>query len=370
MAGLKDINYTQPGNTGIPVQVSDLQQLWEAFDAFATSVDATTPRIISGFEDTSTGGLTGGIIAFNNKAYYLPNGTITPNSGRHLYVNSVENTQRVAENGQPFNFYSDRVVNVWSDGNQTDKGTYIGEATAANVKAWKGTYIPENGSVTNPVIADGAVTTSKIANAAVTTVKLFPSSVTTDKIASNAITGDKIYPNTITAADIALGAITEQCLADRAVTPAKVNFPLNAFSYTANDEMIIYAHVSVGLGSMITYPAISVFGGLEYYGAQMQQMNNDPEGLALQFSIRYPDSNTTTTLLGITMSGCMSGYQSISGGWPDPNLNVVAMSSHVQSNPTSSGFTITTTFEHVKQVFDREYGYQADYDLLVKVTQA
>lgn len=203
MAGLKDINYSQANiaGTGIPVQIQDLQQLWEAFDAFATSVDATTPRIISGFEDTSTGGLTGGIIAFNNKAYYLPNGKITSQFNRHLYVNSVENSQsqRVAENGQIFNFYKDRVVNTGANGSISGLGTYIGEATAANVKAWKGSFSLDNGSVTTPVLADGAVTTAKLANNSVTNPIIADGAVSNSKIAYGAVNNIKIADGTITA---------------------------------------------------------------------------------------------------------------------------------------------------------------------------
>ena len=380
MAGLKDINYSQANiaGTGIPVQIQDLQQLWEAFDAFATSVDTTTPRIISGFEDTSTGGLTGGIIAFNNKAYYLPNGKITSQANRHLYVNSVENSQsqRVAENGQPFNFYKDRVVNTAANGSATGLGAYIGEATAANIALWKGVFTLEDGSVTNPKIADGAVTTSKIADGAVTTSKIADGAVTTSKIpnssiteakiATNAITSDKIYPNTITDADIALGAITESCMANRAISPSKLTFPVNAFSYIDASNMLLLAHVGVGLGSMTSYPSIQAWGGIEYTGASLTPMVNDSEGLALQMSIQHTDSNLGIDLLGITISGYMSGLNDVSG-WPDPNLSVVTVNSYIKQSVNSNDFTIFTTFEHVKKVFDRSYYYNADYALLIRV---
>lgn len=196
MAGIKNINVVS--GTGNPVQMQDLQNLWSAINSLLRSTK-TPISIVAGFAtaNSSTGTNIGeGIICYQGQAYYLP--TNTAKIGQYLYANTIQDEQRVYEDGTTRYTYQDYVVNAADNASASGIGTLIGQATAANLAAWKVGVIAD-GSVTAAMLADGAVTTPKLANSAVTTAKIADGTVTAGKIEAETITNEEIANKTIIA---------------------------------------------------------------------------------------------------------------------------------------------------------------------------
>lgn len=211
MAGIKNINVIS--GTGNPVQMQDLQNLWSAINSLLRS--AKTPiSIVAGFatanNDTGTN-IGEGIICYQGQAYYLA--ADVAKIGQYLYANTIQDEQRVYEDGTTRYTYQDYVVNAAANASASGIGTLIGQATAANLAAWK-VGVLSDGSVTAAMLADGAVTTPKLANSAVTTAKIADGAVGGLQIADKAITADKIADATITGTQIAGGSITNEEILD------------------------------------------------------------------------------------------------------------------------------------------------------------
>lgn len=225
MAGIKNINVIS--GTGNPVQMQDLQNLWSAINSLLRSTK-TPISIVAGFatanNDTGTN-IGEGIICYQGQAYYLA--ADVAKIGQYLYANTIQDEQRVYEDGATRYTYQDYVVNAAANASASGIGTLIGQATAANLAAWK-VGVLSDGSVTAAMLADGAVTTPKLANNAVTAAKIADGAVgslqigleaikngniqdkqiTGSKMADQSITGSKLSNKTITATQIAEGAIT------------------------------------------------------------------------------------------------------------------------------------------------------------------
>lgn len=201
MAGIKNINVVS--GTGNPVQMQDLQNLWSAINSLLRSTK-TPISIVAGFatanNDTGTN-IGEGIICYQGQAYYLA--ANSAKIGQYLYANTIQDEQRVYEDGATRYTYQDYVVNAADNASASGIGTLIGQATAANLAAWK-VGVLSDGSVTAAMLADGAVTTPKLAN----------KTITGTKIADKAITADKIADATITGAQIAEGSITNEEILD------------------------------------------------------------------------------------------------------------------------------------------------------------
>lgn len=164
MAGIKNINVVS--GTGNPVQMQDLQNLWSAINSLLLSTK-TPISIVAGFAtaNNNTGTNIGeGIICYQGQAYYLP--TNTAKIGQYLYANTIQDEQRVYEDGTTRYTYQDYVVNAADNASASGIGTLIGQATAANLAAWKVGVIAD-GSITGAMLANGAVTTVKIADGAI-----------------------------------------------------------------------------------------------------------------------------------------------------------------------------------------------------------
>lgn len=200
MAGIKNINVIS--GTGNPVQMQDLQNLWSAINSLLRSTK-TPISIVAGFatanNDTGTN-IGEGIICYQGQAYYLA--ADVAKIGQYLYANTIQDEQRVYEDGTTRYTYQDYVVNAAANASASGIGTLIGQATAANLAAWK-VGVLSDGSVTAAMLADGAVTTPKLANSAVTTAKIADGAVGSLQIADATITADNIAAETITNEEIA-----------------------------------------------------------------------------------------------------------------------------------------------------------------------
>lgn len=234
MAGIKNINVVS--GTGNPVQMQDLQNLWSAINSLLRSTK-TPISIVAGFAtaNNNTGTNIGeGIICYQGQAYYLP--TNTAKIGQYLYANTIQDEQRVYEDGTTRYTYQDYVVNAADNASASGIGTLIGQATATNLTSWKVGTIAD-GSVTTAMLADGAVTTPKLANGAVTSAKIADGAVgyaqigsqsikngniqdkqiTGSKMADQSITGSKLSNSTITATQIAAETITNEEIANKTI---------------------------------------------------------------------------------------------------------------------------------------------------------
>lgn len=239
MAGIKNINVIS--GTGNPVQMQDLQNLWSAINSLLRSTK-TPISIVAGFatanNDTGTN-IGEGIICYQGQAYYLA--ADVAKIGQYLYANTIQDEQRVYEDGTTRYTYQDYVVNAAANASASGIGTLIGQATAANLAAWK-VGVLSDGSVTAAMLADGAVTTPKLANSAVTTAKIADGAVgytqigseaikngniqdgqiTGSKLADQSIPGSKLNNKTITGTQIADKAITAEKIADATITATQI----------------------------------------------------------------------------------------------------------------------------------------------------
>lgn len=261
MAGIKNINVIS--GTGNPVQMQDLQNLWSAINSLLRSTK-TPISIVAGFatanNDTGTN-IGEGIICYQGQAYYLA--ADVAKIGQYLYANTIQDEQRVYEDGTTRYTYQDYVVNAAANASASGIGTLIGQATAANLAAWKVGVLPD-GSVTAAMLADGAVTTPKLANRAVTSAKIADGAVgytqigsqsikngniqdgqiTGSKMADHSIPGSKLSNKTITGTQIADKAITAEKIADATISSTQIaaetitNEEIANYTINAADKMV------------------------------------------------------------------------------------------------------------------------------------
>lgn len=249
MAGIKNINVIS--GTGNPVQMQDLQNLWSAINSLLRSTK-TPISIVAGFatanNDTGTN-IGEGIICYQGQAYYLA--ADVAKIGQYLYANTIQDEQRVYEDGTTRYTYQDYVVNAADNASASGIGTLIGQATATNLASWK-VGVLSDGSVTTAMLADGAVTTPKLANGAVTASKIAEGAVgylqigteaikngniqdgqiTGSKMADQSIPGSKLTSKTITGTNIADKTITAGQIADATITSGQI-----ATETITNDEI-------------------------------------------------------------------------------------------------------------------------------------
>lgn len=214
MAGIKNINVIS--GTGNPVQMQDLQNLWSAINSLLRSTK-TPISIVAGFatanNDTGTN-IGEGIICYQGQAYYLA--ADVAKIGQYLYANTIQDEQRVYEDGATRYTYQDYVVNAAANASASGIGTLIGQATAANLAAWK-VGVLSDGSVTAAMLADGAVTTPKLANSAVTTAKIAYGAVGSLQIGVAAIKNSNIQDGQITGSKLSNKTITNEEIANKTI---------------------------------------------------------------------------------------------------------------------------------------------------------
>ena len=219
MAGIKNINVVS--GTGNPVQMQDLQNLWSAINSLLRSTK-TPISIVAGFAtaNSSTGTNIGeGIICYQGQAYYLA--ANSAKIGQYLYANTIQDEQRVYEDGATRYTYQDYVVNAADNASASGIGTLIGQATAANLAAWKVGVIAD-GSITGAMLADGAVTTVKITDGAITDKKIANYAVGTNAIQNNAINASKIVDRAVGTSKIGLKVINKTNIADGGISTVNI----------------------------------------------------------------------------------------------------------------------------------------------------
>lgn len=275
MAGIKNINVIS--GTGNPVQMQDLQNLWSAINSLLRSTK-TPISIVAGFatanNDTGTN-IGEGIICYQGQAYYLA--ADVAKIGQYLYANTIQDEQRVYEDGATRYTYQDYVVNAAANASASGIGTLIGQATAANLAAWK-VGVLSDGSVTAAMLADGAVTTPKLANSAVTTAKIADGAVgslqigveaikngniqdgqiTGSKMADHSIPGSKLSNKTITGTQIADKAITAEKIADATITSTQIAAETITNNEIANKTIIANQKLENGSIEEAQYGTASV----------------------------------------------------------------------------------------------------------------
>lgn len=275
MAGIKNINVIS--GTGNPVQMQDLQNLWSAINSLLRSTK-TPISIVAGFAtaNNNTGTNIGeGIICYQGQAYYLA--ADVAKIGQYLYANTIQGEQRVYEDGATRYTYQDYVVNAAANASASGIGTLIGQATAANLAAWK-VGVLSDGSVTAAMLADGAVTTPKLANSAVTTAKIADGAVgslqigvgaikngniqdkqiTGSKMADQSIPGSKLNNKTITGTQIADKAITAEKIAYGTITAGEIEAETITNEEIANKTIIAYQKLENGSIKEAQYGTASV----------------------------------------------------------------------------------------------------------------
>ena len=316
MAGIKNINVVS--GTGNPVQMQDLQNLWSAINSLLRSTK-TPISIIAGFAtaNNNTGTNIGeGIICYQGQAYYLP--TNTAKIGQYLYANTIQDEQRVYEDGATRYTYQDYVVNAAANASASGIGTLIGQATAANLAAWK-VGVLSDGSVTAAMLADGAVTTPKLANGAVTAAKIAEGAVgylqigaeaikngniqdgqiTGSKLADQSIPGSKLTSKTITGTKIADKTITAGKIADATITASQIAAETITNEEIANKTIIANQKLENGSIEEAQYGAASV----STRALQVESVNTPiikdgaitPEKLADKISVLLPNTVTNIT---------------------------------------------------------------------------
>lgn len=219
MAGIKNINVIS--GTGNPVQMQDLQNLWSAINSLLRSTK-TPISIVAGFAtaNNNTGTNIGeGIICYRGQAYYLA--ADVAKIGQYLYANTIQDEQRVYEDGMTRYTYQDYVVNAADNASASGIGTLIGQATATNLASWK-VGVLSDGSVTAAMLADGAVTTVKIADGAIIDKKIANNAVGTNAIQNNAINASKIVDRAVGNTKIGLKVINKTNIADGGISTVNI----------------------------------------------------------------------------------------------------------------------------------------------------
>lgn len=286
MAGIKNINVIS--GTGNPVQMQDLQNLWSAINSLLRSTK-TPISIVAGFatanNDTGTN-IGEGIICYQGQAYYLA--ADVAKIGQYLYANTIQDEQRVYEDGTTRYAYQDYVVNAAANASASGIGTLIGQATAANLAAWK-VGVLSDGSVTAAMLADGAVTTPKLANSAVTTAKIADGAVDESCIATAAVGSRQLQVAAVNTPAIKDGAITPGKLADK----ISVLLPNTVTSITHNiTSLINFPEGTIGTLNIPPNPsnqAITVYlvqspSGLLVHHWTMLVFKNDVGPFQITFS--------------------------------------------------------------------------------------
>lgn len=316
MAGIKNINIIS--GTGNPVQMQDLQNLWSAINSLLRSTK-TPISIVAGFatanNDTGTN-IGEGIICYQGQAYYLA--ADVAKIGQYLYANTIQDEQRVYEDGATRCTYQDYVVNAAANASASGIGTLIGQATAANLAAWK-VGVLSDGSVTAAMLADGAVTTPKLANSAVTTAKIADGAVgslqigveaikngniqdgqiTGSKLADQSIPGSKLNNKTITGTQIADKAITAEKIADATITVAQIAAETITNEEIANKTIIANQKLENNSIEEAQYGTASVSTrALQTNSVTTSIIKNGaitPEKLAAKISVLLPNTVTSIT---------------------------------------------------------------------------
>lgn len=220
MAGIKNINVIS--GTGNPVQMQDLQNLWSAINSLLRSTK-TPISIVAGFatanNDTGTN-IGEGIICYQGQAYYLA--ADVAKIGQYLYANTIQDEQRVYEDGTTRYTYQDYVVNAAANASASGIGTLIGQATAANLAAWK-VGVLSDGSVTAAMLADGAVTADKIEAETITNEEIANKSIiASQKLENGSIEEEQYGTASVSRRALQVNSVDTPAIMNKAITLEKL----------------------------------------------------------------------------------------------------------------------------------------------------
>lgn len=347
MAGIKNINVIS--GTGNPVQMQDLQNLWSAINSLLRSTK-TPISIVAGFatanNDTGTN-IGEGIICYQGQAYYLA--ADVAKIGQYLYANTIQDERRVYEDGTTRYTYQDYVVNAAANASASGIGTLIGQATAANLAAWK-VGVLSDGSVTAAMLADGAVTTPKLANSAVTTAKIADGAVgslqigveaikngniqdgqiTGSKMADQSIPGSKLSNKTITGTQIADKAITAEKIADATITAGEIEAETITNEEIANKTIIANQKLENGSIEEAQYGTNSV-------STRALQVNSVNTPAIMNEAItREKLADKIRVLLPITVTPLTHGISTSPIDFPEGTIGTL----NIPTNPSNQAMTV------------------------------
>lgn len=239
MSGIKKINSTSPGVLR-PVQVSDLQDLWDFFiESLALGgVNDTYPRIVSGFDVNVDNTITSGVMSYRGQLYFYddsdPSGKLS--IGSTMYAGTVEDSERTIANGAVINFYTKYKIQPVRDGLSNVIALPF-SITLDILNSWKVSFIP-SGSIISRMIADGAITQEKIAVDSVSGAVVMDNSIPMGKLQG----GSFVNPTTVNES--------------RALGPAR--------EYVANRDTIYQVTVpssssTLGISFELPTPGVYVF---------------------------------------------------------------------------------------------------------------
>ena len=222
MAGIKKINSTSPGVLR-PVQVSDLQDIWDAIIESLASGTANNNavQILSGFNINTDKTLTSGVLSYLGQLYYYDDsdasGKLSVDST--MFVGTVEDSERTLANGSVIPFYTRYKIQPTPEG-LSNVFLITSNIAVEELNTWRISFIaPE--SIATYMIMRGAIGAMQLGTNAVTSEKIRNGAVTSEKIADGAVTSEKIAAGAVTSEKIAAGAVTSEKIADGAVTPDK-----------------------------------------------------------------------------------------------------------------------------------------------------
>lgn len=222
MAGIKKINSTSPGVLR-PVQVSDLQDIWDAFiESLASSTaNNNAVQILSGFNINGDKTLTSGVVACRGQLYYYDDsdasGKLSLDST--MFVGTVEDSERTLANGSVIPFYTKYKIQPTPDG-LSNVFLITSNIAAEELDSWRVSFIhPE--SIAPFMIMSGSIGPLQLRNSAVISEKICDRAVTSEKIEDLSITVDKIDYNAVKEDRISDSAISNRTIQEGAVTPDK-----------------------------------------------------------------------------------------------------------------------------------------------------
>lgn len=190
MAGIKKINPASPGVLR-PVQVSDLQDIWDAIiESLASgSVYDNLPQILSGFKVNDDNTLTSGVVSSRGQLYYYDDSDASGklSIGSAMFAGTVEDSERTLADGSVIPFYTKYKIQPTSTGLSNVK-KLLSNITSNELNSMRVSFIPPE-SIGSLMIADGAIGSDELASGAVTQEKIADGAVGYDQIADRGVGG-------------------------------------------------------------------------------------------------------------------------------------------------------------------------------------
>lgn len=227
MAGIKKINPASPGVLR-PVQVSDLQDLWDAIiESFASgTANNNVVQILSGFNVNTDKTLTSGVLSYQGQLYYYDDsdasGKLSIDST--MFAGTVEDSERTLANGSVIPFYTRYKIQPTPEG-LSNVFLITSNISVEELNMWRISFIaPE--SLPSYVIMNGSIGPMQLGNNAVTSEKIKDGAVTSGKIADNAVEGSNVQDNAIGMVKLNGGAFVR---------------PLNSYLFTATNPISTFS---------------------------------------------------------------------------------------------------------------------------------